>query len=295
MSLAFHHPADVLKFASDKTSAGIPVALVIASKVTGGAMRASGAMMCVAGDGDVAGYISNGCVDADIVFQAKEAIGKQEPRFLRYGEGSPFRDIVLPCGGQIDIWLRPDLQPEVLRAASASLLRRQSAVVEITAEGQTFTYTPKLRIRAAGRGEALSALSAQAIEAGFEVILQSPEKDFPCDTKVLRFDHLIDPVQMGAIDDDRWTAVVLMFHDHDWEPEILRQALAGPAFYIGAMGSVRTHTAREERLKLLGVMPQDIDRVRGPIGLLPSMRDANLLALSTLAEIVDAAQRARRL
>ena len=86
-----------------------------------------------------------------------------------------------------------------------------------------------------------------------------------------------------------------MFHDHDWEPQILIQALAGPAFYIGAMGSERTHNMRQQALIERGIAAKDIARIEGPIGLIPSMRDANLLALSTLAQIVESAQKAGRL
>jgi len=295
MSLAFHHPQDVLEFACAKLAGNVDVALIIASKVTGGAMRASGAMMCAASDGSVAGYISNGCVDADIIFQAQEAIAEQKPRALRYGDGSPFRDIILPCGGQIDLWVRPDLKPESIQMASNALKNRSEAELEIGPDGQTRFYTPKLRIRVAGRGDAAAALSKQAVGAGFEVILQSPDKNISQGKALVRFDHLVDPEKINMNDDDPWTAVVVMFHDHDWEPYILRQALSGEAFYIGAMGSSRTHEIRKLKLAELGLTAETIDRVTGPIGLIPSMRDANLLALSTLAEIVDRAQRAGRL
>jgi len=86
-----------------------------------------------------------------------------------------------------------------------------------------------------------------------------------------------------------------MFHDHDWEGALLKQALGGEAFYIGAMGSERTHASRKDMLGLRGLAANDIARIRGPIGIIPSMRDANLLALSTLAELVKAAQDKGRL
>lgn len=295
MSLAFHHASDVLGFAVSKRFAGIPTALVIASKVTGGAMRATGAMMCIAADGDIAGYISNGCVDADIIIHAQAAISDDAPRFLRYGEGSPFRDITLPCGGQIDLWVRPDIESGVLIEARAALLRREAAAFVVSPEGQRLTYKPKLRLRIAGRGQAVSALAAQALGAGFEVILQSPDPALEAAGLDIPFDHLTDPASPPPCSDDAWTAVVVMFHDHDWEPYILKQALDGEAFYIGAMGSRRTQALRKETLRAGGVPEIKIDRIHGPIGLIPSMRDANLLALSTLAQIVNEAQKCGRL
>jgi len=66
--------------------------------------------------------------------------------------------------------------------------------------------------------------------------------------------------------------------------------LSGDAFYIGAMGSIKTHQVREQKLSSAGVSLSHISKIRGPIGLIPSMRDTNLLALSTLAEIIKVAK-----
>jgi len=122
------------------------------------------------------------------------------------------------------------------------------------------------------------------------VHLQSPEADMHNDLAVTKFDHLTNPAAPPAQNDDAYSAVILMFHDHDWEVALLTQVLSSEAFYIGAMGSERTNELRCAALAEAGVSAIDIARVQGPIGLIPSMRDANLLALSTLAEIVKTAQ-----
>ena len=103
-------------------------------------------------------------------------------------------------------------------------------------------------------------------------------------------EHLNDPNNPPEVTDDARTAMVCLFHDHDWEGSLLRQALAGPAFYIGAMGSKRTHENRCQTLLEMGVAQNQIDRIHGPIGLIPALRDARLLAISILAEIVQTAQ-----
>ena len=87
----------------------------------------------------------------------------------------------------------------------------------------------------------------------------------------------------------------MCIRDSDWEYALLEQALKGNAFYIGAMGSARTHQDRCVMLKDKGISASDIERIHGPIGIIPTMRDANLLALSTLAEIVKTAQDKARL
>ena len=256
-------------------------------------MRAKGALMAVREDGEVAGYISNGCVDADIIFQAKAAMEDGQVRRLKYGEGSSFKDIQLPCGGSIDLLVMPAPDKEMIGAAVMKFEARQSA--SLSFEGFDWDYAPKLRLRIAGRGAAVQALALQAIQSGFEVHLQSPEADMHNDLDVTKFDHLTNPAVSPAQQDDAWSAVILMFHDHEWEASLLTQALASDAFYIGAMGSDRTHALRIQALKEAGVSAENTARISGPIGLIPSMRDANLLALSTLAEIVKTAQDGGRL
>ena len=290
MTTHFHHPSDVLRFAHEAQDA---CALICVTDIHGGAMRAKGALMAVRADGVVAGYISNGCVDADIIFQAKAAMEDGKIRRLKYGEGSPFKDIQLPCGGSIELLVVPAPDENMVAEAVVKFATRQSA--RLTVEGFEWRYAPKLRLRIAGRGAAVAALASQALQSGFEVHLQSPEADMHNDLEVTKFDHLTSPAAPPPQNDDAWSAVILMFHDHDWETALLTQALQSDAFYIGAMGSSRTHVLRCEALRDAAVSSDDIARIKGPIGLIPSMRDANLLALSALAEIVKTAQDKGRL
>ena len=271
----------------------MPCALICVTDIHGGAMRAKGALMAVRDDGAVAGYISNGCVDADIIFQAKAAMEDGQLRRLKYGEGSPFKDIQLPCGGAIDLLVVPAPDTDMIAEAVVKFATRQSVTLRF--EDFVWDYAPKLRLRIAGRGAAVTALASQALQSGFEVHLQSPEADMHNDLAVVKFDHLTNPVAPPPQNDDGWSAVILMFHDHDWEVALLTQALDSAAFYIGAMGSDRTHALRLDALNGAGVSVENAARIRGPIGLIPSMRDANLLALSTLAEIVKSAQESGRL
>lgn len=290
MTTHFHHPSDVLRFAYEAEE---PCALVCVTDIRGGAMRAKGALMAVREGGDVAGYVSNGCVDADIIYQAKAAIKDGKTRRLKYGEGSPFKDIQLPCGGSIDLIVVPNVPKPLLGGVVTTLTQRRTVGFKL--DDFDCDYNPKLRLRIAGKGAAARTLARQALEAGFEVHMQSPEANIADGISVSRYDHLANPRIPPYIKDDSFSAVILMFHDHDWEAMLLLQALASDAFYIGAMGSERTHALRVEALKDAGVSAGTIARIRGPIGLIPSMRDANLLALSTLAEIVKSAQESGRL
>ena len=203
-----------------------------------------------------------------------------------YGEGSPYRDIALPCGGRLEIEIIQKPNLAAIQTALNGLERRE--LTRLNLEGLPFSLSPRIKLRIAGRGEACLALAEYAQMSGFDVQVQSPDADILPDVQ-----HLTRPAYPPEVEDDERTAMVCLFHDHDWEAALLQQALAGPAFYIGAMGSVRTHEIRCETLSELGVSKVDITRIHAPIGLISSQRDARLLAISILAEITQTAQKAQ--
>ena len=103
--------------------------------------------------------------------------------------------------------------------------------------------------------------------------------------------HLTSPNNNQPLEAlDAYSTFLTLFHDHDWEPTLLKAALDTPAHFIGCLGSQRTHTLRKENLRQMGVSEASLERLRGPIGLVPSMRDASFITVSTLVEIVAAFQ-----
>ena len=80
---------------------------------------------------------------------------------------------------------------------------------------------------------------------------------------------------------------MFLFHDHAWEPSLLEQVITQPWFFIGAMGSRRTHANRLEQLRERGIAEEALARITAPLGLIPSARDPMTLALSALAQVAD--------
>ena len=308
------HPAGVLRALVARQAAGERCALIVVTGTEGGAVRADGALMLVPLQSAPAGYISNGCVDADVAVHARRALQANAPARLRYGKGSPFIDIRLPCSGAIDLAVLPDPEPSVMAAAEGALKQRREIAlafdvatggVEIGDAGSAragwsggvfaAVYRPRLAIRIAGRGPEALALARLAVASGMEVAVQSPDEDVLAAARALGVEEAVPltaPSAPPPVHDDPWTAFVMMFHDRDWEEGLLRQALEGDAFYIGALGSRRTQASRLEMLAAAGVGEAALGRIRGPIGLVPSQRDASTLAISTLAEIIAAGQAA---
>ena len=299
----YEHPQDVLGAALGFAKSGAAVALVVVTATEGGAVRTPGALMAVSETGESAGYVSGGCIDADVRLNAVEALNSGQLRKLRYGAGSPFVDIRLPCGGAIDVLIVPGVAPETISKMYDRLEIRKTVRFAVLATGEIAldavpdetplfrtVYKPKLSLRIAGRGADCIALARLASASGLALHLQLPdEADFEAvrSARIGRAERLTTPCSLAPVADDRSTAFVLMFHDAHWEAALLKQALAGPAFFIGAVGSAKTHAKRCESLRAAGMSERDIQRIRGPVGLVPSMRDASMLAISTLAEIVD--------
>ena len=285
---SLEHPLDILRFVRDQSDKDLPCALVMITGTDGGAVRSAGALMAVTETGARCGYLSGGCIDADIALNAQKAIAEHTSLSLRYGRGSPFTDIRLPCGGGIDLAINPAPDIVAVNRVIDTLATRQPAT--FTLDGFTAHYRPKLQLRIAGIGADPIALLQIATASGIDAVLWSQDEDCRANAANVGSSPAISlttPRALPASHDDAYTAFILMAHDPDWETPLLRQALSGDAFYIGAVGSPNTHRIRCEMLRSEGVAETDIARIHGPVGLIPSMRDASTLGVSCLAEIIS--------
>lgn len=294
----------VLTFLQEAATRGERTALIVLTTVEGGAARGVGTLMGVSEAGPWCGSLSGGCTEAALAGEARRVITSGKAETLRIGAGSPLIDIRLPCGSAIDLLLLPDpdsvaiaqalallntRQPIRLDAAPDSgLVARQAMSDDRTgAQGQGFSIRidPQLRLVIAGHGEEVQALTRQARAWGAAALVLTPDEHLAGDP-----DTVLLKSQSGAVDPalDPWSAMVLLFHDHDWEVPLLSRALGQPSLWIGAMGSRATHQRRLAALAKAGITGDPTARIHGPIGLIPSARDPETLALSVLAEVVSA-------
>lgn len=296
---------DVLAFAEAELAAGCPVALITIVGLDGPFSRPQGAQLAVAGDKRFAGSISGGCLEQALTEEAQLAIREGTNRVLRYGRGSPYLDVRLPCGGGIDLHVDASPDLELLRKAVAlgrarktyslafdpASQRSSLRLIETDAEAKQKEFVrrfePRLRIVLAGRGWEIVAMSQMAQTSNVELVVASQEPatlEFckPFANEVIR---LTTPTSSPALPLDAHTAVACLFHEHEWEAPLLLDALRSPAFYVGALGSRQTHQRRVDTLRALGSGAEDIARLKGPIGLFPS-QDPRSLAVSALSEII---------
>jgi xanthine dehydrogenase accessory factor len=276
------HPVDALRLLDRGARDGIAGVLITLVAIEGTSSRAIGTQMAVLSDGRQVGSFSGGCIERAIVAEALEVLAQGRPRTVRYGLGSPYIDVRLPCGGGIDLLFTPRPDAALVADALARLDRRQPALLRL--DNHVQHYAPALRLIALGHGEDLLALVRLARAFGIAATGYAPLHDSMPDEGLL---PLVTRTSLPTFDSDAWTAIVFVFHDRDWEDVLLPQALNLPAFYHGAVGSRRTHHARLERLRATGVPKARIDALRGSIGLIPATRNPATLALSILAELVQ--------
>jgi xanthine dehydrogenase accessory factor len=132
------------------------------------------------------------------------------------------------------------------------------------------------------------ALMPLASALGLATTVVDPRRSFASEERfpgVTLSDEWPDDAMVTLAPDVR-TAVVTLTHDPKLDDPALDHALGSPAFYIGALGSRRTHARRLERLRALGHSDETMARIRGPVGLNIGAVTASEIALSILAEIV---------
>lgn len=275
---------EILRFAVETLMSGQAAALVMLTEIRGGAARSLGAQMVVREDGQYCGFVSGGCVEAAAAFEALDVIATGADREVRYGQGSPWFDIVLPCGGGITLSIHKLRSAQPLLAVLNRLEQRLPAGLRYTPETQTLAslsspipagwhnggfqtrFQPCVRVLIHGGSIEAQATAELAAAAGYDICHFDP-----CSAQI-----------------DADTAVILLWHDLHRELPVLQAARDAKPFYIGALGSQRTHMQRRQKLSELGWREEEIDRIKAPIGIFPKARDARTLALSVLADVAAA-------
>lgn len=264
-----------------RAAAELGAGLCTIVRIEGSFSRRLGAQLAVDGEGRVTGSLADGCLEHQL---ASEIAAGGAPRVMRFGAGSPQIDFRLPCGSGLDILVDPAPDRDACEAALARLEAREETTLALPmgpsrASGAEMLadrrYIPGLRMLLFGEGPELEAMAHLAEAAGLVVEVRSR------DDRALALGQAPRGIQA-----DRWTAIVLLFHDHEWEQPILQWALGTPAFYIGAQGGQRAREERLERLRAAGLGDQALGRVCSPVGTVSRSREPVALALSTLSQIV---------
>ncbi len=194
----------------------------------------------------------------------------------------------LPGGDQL-LLPHPGAPAELAEAAARALDQDQTGTVKL-ADGEWFlhVHNPPMRLIVVGAVHIAQALVPMAAGIGLSVIVVDPRRSFASPERFPNVTVSTDwpDDALDALAPDARSAIVTLTHDPKLDDPALDRALKSAAFYIGALGSRKTHAARLKRLRALGHADESLARIRGPVGLNIEAVTAPEIALSILADIV---------
>lgn len=312
---------DIPAIALNWQEAGDGAALATVIKTWGSAPRPVGSQLAISGDGRIAGSVSGGCVEGAVIVEAMEAVAEGGSRILEFGVSDDAAFAVgLACGGRIGVMVEPvrenDLPPALLAQLVAARRERQQVAYAVDTEswmrrlafppehGERFRldlsgceansrlfvaiHNPPPRMIVVGGVHIAQALMQMARLAGLDAVLVDPRDSFassgrfPGETLI----HEWPDEALEAQGLDARTAVVTLTHDPKLDDPAIETALRSEAFYLGCLGSTRTHAKRVERLRVAGFDEDALARIHAPVGLDIGARSPAEIAVAVLAEIV---------
>lgn len=317
---------DIPETALDWHRAGRGAVLATVIETWGSAPRPAGSQLVVAGDGAMMGSVSGGCVEGAVIAEAAAARADGRSRLMTFGVSDDEAFAVgLACGGTIRVLVEPigTALPEALLAdlVAARAARRPIALLVHPESGAhrlagpeearvatrlradrsgleedgwfIGIHNPPLRMVVVGAVHIAQPLLAMARIAGFEPTLIDPRSAFGSAARFPGETILEDwpDEALARLEPDARTAVVTLTHDPKLDDPAILATFATPAFYLGCLGSPRTHARRLDRLREAGVSEDQIARIHAPVGLDIGARSPAEIAVSILAQITERLRR----
>lgn len=288
-----------------------PLWLVTVVQTFGSSPRRPGAMLVLRGDGLVAGSVSGGCIEDDLVDRARTgrlSLGRAE--VVVYGvTAEEARRFGLPCGGTMRLVVEPVAQApwvgELLASITAQRLvmrRLHLDTLQVTLgdagrddalhfDGNILVtvHGPRWRLLIIGAGQTSAYLARMAQALDYQVIVCDPREEMRATWEVPGTELLSDMPDDAvlAMQADTRTAIVALTHDPKLDDMALLEALRSPAFYVGALGSKGNNAKRRERLGLFDLGAEEIARLHGPVGLDIGSRTPPEIAVAILAHLIS--------
>ena len=300
----------VLKSAVEWLQSGQSVAIATVVQTWGSAPRPVGSWLAIRADGQVAGSVSGGCVEDDLIRRVQtEILTRNTPEMVVYGvtqqEAARFG---LPCGGTLRLLVEPKPELAVLEKLLENISSHQIARRSVslstgkstltlgdrsdefvcTEQEMQTTYGPRWRMVIIGAGQ-LSLYTADfALASDFEVIVIDPREEYAegLNRTDITFSKGMPDDVLLEIGVDSHTAVVALTHDPKLDDMALMEALKSPAFYVGALGSRKNTQKRKERLLEFDVSQEQVEKLHGPVGLYIGALTPPEIAVSILAEVI---------
>ncbi len=303
-----------LQLAQNWFEQGRKLALVTVLSVWGSAPRPAGSHLICDDQGNFEGSVSGGCIEAEVIAQALDVIAAGQARDLSFGISDETAwSAGLSCGGTIRLLIAPydramhevisqivQAQHDRQRVTSRTDLTSgqitilpapdNAKITQLDETGFIQTYRPQPHIVVTGAVHIAQALAQMAQITGYGLSIIDPRSGFATAERFPSVQlHETWPEEFFKTNQpDSFTALVALSHIPHLDDPALSAALNSDCFYIGALGSRKTHAKRLERLSASGFKTMDLERIHAPIGLAISAQEPAEIAVAILAEIIQA-------
>lgn len=282
-------------------------------RTLGSSPRPVGSVVVVTDDGRQVGSVSGGCVEDDLLerLRAGEFRG-DHPELVEYGVSAQENErLGLPCGGRLTLLLQrlEESDSDWLRAALLALEQRRCLVRRLDLQtGATTTerveqfqslsidehtlsqcFGPRMRMLLVGAGQLARNLAELGLAMDYEVIVTDPRQAL-----LDQWEGPAVELLQGMPDDvirrhanDSHSVIITLTHDPRIDDMALMEALGTDAWYVGALGSLRTTDKRLERLRQLEIPEHRIARLHAPVGLDIGSKTPIEIAVAIMAELTQ--------
>ena len=301
---------DVIRTALDWQERGHRVVLGTVVHTWGSAPRPPGSLMIIRDDGQVAGSVSGGCIEDDLITRvARGELALRRPEVTVYGQtAEEVRRFGLPCGGSVQIVLEPlnpasQLRELLVEIERHRLVQRRMdletgvARLEDVTQGDRVSFDgqalvtvhgPRMRLLIIGGGQLSRYLATMAAMLDYQVTICEPRVEYHEGWERLEGVTLSTTMPddlVLAMRLDEHSAVVAVTHDPKLDDLALMEALRTPAFYVGALGSLQNNAKRRQRLLEFDVSEAEAAKLHGPVGLNLGALTPPEIAMSIVAEM----------
>jgi xanthine dehydrogenase accessory factor len=303
---------DVLDSVIGWLDQGQRVTLFTVARTWGSSPRPPGSLLAISAAGQLNGSVSGGCVEEDLLQRLRDgSLSGPGPTLIDYGvnrlEAARFG---LPCGGRLELVVETlesaaAVRPLIEAMRARRLIRRRvclrtgecslhagSAEAGFAYDGATLekTFGPSWRMLIIGAGQLSHYLAQFASTLDYAVTVCDPREEYGRSWQVdsALLDTRMPDDAVSALSGDPRSVVLALSHDPKLDDLALLEALQADNFYVGALGSRANNEKRRARLAGLGIAPERLARLHGPVGLPIGSRTPPEIALAVLAEITAA-------
>lgn len=297
---------EVLKQAIEWLDAGRQVELVTVARTWGSSPRPPGSLAAIRDDGHLVGSVSGGCIEKQLAIRIDK--DDRARAFAHEISTDEARKFGLPCGGHLELVFEAlndsselkqvlQLLDERKRIARTVQLDSNQTRLETVGRDIEFNFDdqsirkvfgPGWRLLLIGGGQLSRYVAQFALALDYEVVVCEPRPEFASAWSVPGC-TLTDKLPEQAVLDyatDPNSIVLALTHDPNLDDSALIEALPSEAFYVGALGSKANNDRRRKRLTGIGLEPDEVARLHGPVGLSIGSRSAAEIAISIMAELI---------